>query len=73
VKTQPLATYSPLADQAGPTTRALALAQGTGANNKVAVADTGLYLIQQATEEQTQMAGYTLTYRSPQPIITFGA
>lgn len=73
VKTQPLATYSPLADQAVPTTRALALAQGTAANNKVAVADTGLYLIQQATEEQTQMAGYQLTYRSPQPIITYGA
>lgn len=71
-KTQALATYSPLADQGAATTRALALAQGTAANNKVAVADTGLYMIRQEPEEQTRMAGYQLTYRSPQPIITYG-
>lgn len=70
-KTQAIATYSPLADQRTPTTRALAISQGVAANNKLAVADT-IQPLRQSNEEQTQFSGYELSYRGSVPIITYG-
>jgi hypothetical protein len=70
-KTQSIANYSPLADQRAPTTRALAISQGTAANNKLSVADT-IQPLRQSNEEQTQFAGYEISYRGSVPVITYG-